>query len=445
MIFIVLFIISLFFIFVFSLITNNKNYKREKNINDYDITKIELVVNKQDKNYTEYYITNIDEKLLHNNILSFYITEEDDCKFYEIRNNKTEDVIYQYNLPGNFQFLKNIQAKNIGYKNGYFNNEIMIGFVGIPHWEREYLYKEDIFYNYGKDNKRIPKHCRSFYEIFKHEFLNENFIELNGETNYSFYLMFDLLKSKQNELKKHLLNLIKNYPEVKPYCEEEMGKIGMTCYEYKGDEYIMFKRNIYVVLKDFHNKKFILNWLCGDFFRSTGLSIYVNENGVIDAIEDKTIRLYGNEKIGCTVFPNEGVLPPYIKFGTVDGFFKFTNNIWSSEKNKECGYNGGEITVEKVISLTGSPNIVNGNFICENIGLNSLKGGPRIVHGDYNCKNNCLTSFIGVPEKIEGCFNFINNELTDEAWEWAKENIDGEFFDYKHSGNKFVKYHKELY
>ena len=115
------------------------------------------------------------------------------------------------------------------------------------------------------------------------------------------------------------------------------------------------------------------------------------------------------------------------------------------KKNIDSNYQGGEITIKNVMSLNGSPDIVNGNFICENLGLKSLIGGPRIVRGDYICKNNTITSFIGIPEKIEGCFIFSNNELTDDAWDYCRDNIDGEFNDYKHNGNKFVKYRKELY
>lgn len=440
---IVIIVIIVFVLFLCISTSNNTKHK-EKNINDYDITKIQMVVNKQDNNYIEYFITNIDDDLLKNKLLLFEYITDNNINYIKVKNRKTEEIIYSHILPDNIQLLKNAISNNIGYKNGYFNTEIMFGFIGIPHWKREYFYKEDIFYNYGSDNKRIPKHCKKFYEIFKREFLNENFIELNGETNYSFYLMFDLLKSKQENLTKHLLNLMKNYPEVTPYCEEEMGKLGLTCREYKNKNYLKCGHNTYIVENNFPNKQEIIEWTNGDFFKHTGVSVYIDDNGVINVVEDKTIALYGNEKRGCRVFPLEGSLPIYIKFGEVDGYFKFVNCIWSSEKNRNNNYQGGEMTVEKVISLEGSPNIVNGNFICENLGLTSLIGGPRIVHGDYICKNNAITSFIGIPEKIEGCFNFSNNELTDDAWDYCKNNIDGEINDYKHNGNKFVKYRKEL-
>ena len=50
-----------------------------------------------------------------------------------------------------------------------------------------------------------------------------------------------------------------------------------------------------------------------------------------------------------------------------------------------------------------------------------------------------------MPSYIKGVFDFSDNELTDEAWEYAKENIDGEFVDYRLSNNYFVKYRSELY
>lgn len=407
----------------------------ENLIEKYSFDKMEILYVKNG-DYTEYYLTNVHWDIIHKSLFEISIRyNDDDTTKTKIvfcdKNTSTDIYTVQFEHQENIQRFTHIEAE---YK-GNSKYECLIGISGVPHWEKKYIY----------GNERIPNHCKRFYKIFKYQFLNSNFIDLKGETNFSFFLMFDLLKTKQNNLKTHLLNLIKNYPEVQPYCEDEMGKIGMSCREYKGSEYTTFQRNIYVVKKDFPNKQSILNWLCGDFFRSTGLAIYVNENGIIDAVEDKTLRLYGNEKRGCRVFPFGGNLPEFIKFGEVDGNFTITNSIWSSEKHKNSGYNGGVIECHKVISLKGSPDIVHGNFVCEKLALTSLIDGPRVVYGDFNCKNNSITSFVGVPEKIDGCFNFTNNEFTDEAWEYAKENIDGEFADYKHSGNKFVKYRKELY
>ena len=406
----------------------------ENLVKKYSLDSMKIIYNKKG-DYTEYFLTNVHWDIVHKSPFNIGYRYNDDTSKTEVvfcdKNTGADIYNVQFSHQENIQYFTHVEAKCKGNS----KYEFLIGISGIPHWEKMYIY----------GNERIPNHCKQFYEIFKYQFLNGNFIDLKGETNFSFFLMFDLLKTKQNNLKTHLLNLIKNYPEVTRYCEDEMGKIGMPFREYKGSEYISFQGNIYVVKKDFPNKQSILNWLCGGFFKSKGLAIYVNANGIIDAVEDKTLRLYANEKRGCCVFPFGGNLPEFIKFGEVDGNFTIINSVWSSDKNKNSGYNGGIIECHKVISLKGSPDVVRGNFVCEELALTSLIGGPRVVYGNYNCKNNSITSFVGVPEKIEGCFNFTNNELTDDAWEYAKENIDGEFADYKHSGNKFVKYRSKLY
>ena len=87
---------------------------------------------------------------------------------------------------------------------------------------------------------------------------------------------------------------------------------------------------------------------------------------------------------------------------------------------------------------------IEGNVILRGESI-SLKGCPQKVNGNYDCRGCGIKSFIGMPSYIKGVFDFSDNELTDEAWEYAKENIDGEFADYRLSNNYFVKYRSELY
>jgi hypothetical protein len=47
---------------------------------------------------------------------------------------------------------------------------------------------------------------------------------------------------------------------------------------------------------------------------------------------------------------------------------------------------------------------INGNFVCNKIGLRSLKGSPREVLGNFECLFNELDSLEGAPEKIGGVF-----------------------------------------
>ena len=147
---------------------------------------------------------------------------------------------------------------------------------------------------------------------------------------------------------------------------------------------------------------------------------YINNDFSIDCIVDS---------FSCLVRKNNS-LPDYVIFRNVSGDFKISFI---------------EISDNDIVSLSGCPKIVYGNFDCSRCHLINFKNTPRYIGEDFIIKSNKLISFIGMPNYIGGCFNFANNELTDEAWEYCRDYIDGEFCDYNHNGNKFIKYRKKLY
>jgi hypothetical protein len=114
--------------------------------------------------------------------------------------------------------------------------------------------------------------------------------------------------------------------------------------------------------------------------------------------DDLTIDVYGWLKI-----PHLGLgnFPDYIQFKRVFGDFCLDGN--------------------KITSLRGSPNYIEGSFSCAYNHLTNLIGGPKIVEGTYTCSINDLISLEGMPEEIGGHFNCINHK------------IDG------HIGRKFTK------
>jgi hypothetical protein len=62
------------------------------------------------------------------------------------------------------------------------------------------------------------------------------------------------------------------------------------------------------------------------------------------------------------------------------------------------------IANKKLTSLSGSPDIVHGEFNCGNNKLVSLAGGPKEVKSHFSCYNNPLTNLVGAPEKLGGEF-----------------------------------------
>lgn len=67
---------------------------------------------------------------------------------------------------------------------------------------------------------------------------------------------------------------------------------------------------------------------------------------------------------------------------------------------------------EKMYELPVQFGIVEGNFDCSNLGLETLKGCPDIVEGYFKCSNNNLISLEYSPKKVNREFNCNYNKLS---------------------------------
>lgn len=77
-------------------------------------------------------------------------------------------------------------------------HQMDISFEKVPDWEHRYIYAaEEIEYANQKQ--------KAFYAYFKKEFLKGNDIDICGNTNYAFVLMFELIKDAEKTLNVQLL------------------------------------------------------------------------------------------------------------------------------------------------------------------------------------------------------------------------------------------------
>jgi hypothetical protein len=67
----------------------------------------------------------------------------------------------------------------------------------------------------------------------------------------------------------------------------------------------------------------------------------------------------------------------------------------------------------KLISLEGSPQILDGSFLCYENELKSLEGSPSVVNGNFICYENELESLEGCPQTVNGYFSCYRNKLKD--------------------------------
>jgi hypothetical protein len=86
---------------------------------------------------------------------------------------------------------------------------------GVPSWAHHYVY------SYSEINSASSEQ-KKFYAIFKNSFLNGEYFDLEGNTNYAFILLFDLLIEFDNhkdisKLESQLKILGQCYPKTKSY------------------------------------------------------------------------------------------------------------------------------------------------------------------------------------------------------------------------------------
>lgn len=94
-------------------------------------------------------------------------------------------------------------------------NSLKVYPLGVPYWSHQYVY------SYSEINSATDEQKR-FYVIFKNSFLKGEYLDLQGNTNYAFILLFNLLDSYDNytdisELENHIKALGQNYPKTKSY------------------------------------------------------------------------------------------------------------------------------------------------------------------------------------------------------------------------------------
>lgn len=131
------------------------------------------------------------------------------------------------NIPKNIKFTQWASNSTSNYNDDsiidvtnesytiYSNNDLKKYSRGVPYWAHHYVY------SYSEINSASSEQ-KKFYAIFKDSFLNGEYFDLEGNTNYAFILLYDLLIEFDNhkdisELESQLKILGQCYPKTKSY------------------------------------------------------------------------------------------------------------------------------------------------------------------------------------------------------------------------------------
>lgn len=125
-------------------------------------------------------------------------------------NNADNSIIDVTDQVENLPIQPKIMESNNNENNSTPNNM-------VPYWKHMYVYSFN-------DLHHADSSQRSFYYQFKSYFLEQNYLDLCGNSNYAFILMFDLLENdfianqNLNILEHMIFCLIEHYPLTKPYA-----------------------------------------------------------------------------------------------------------------------------------------------------------------------------------------------------------------------------------
>lgn len=104
--------------------------------------------------------------------------------------------------------------------------------------------------------------------------------------------------------------------------------------------------------------------------------------------------------------------PEWFKNLEITGNFIYENMGLESLKNMPPVIGGNiNISFNELETLEYCNETINGDFNCSYNELTSIEDGPKYVKFNYNCSSNYLESLKGAPEKINGNFNCNENKL----------------------------------
>ena len=164
----------------------------------------------------------------------------------------------------------------------------------VPLWRHQYVYSFSEIDTAGNEQRR-------FYKTYKANFLNDIYMDIEGNLNYAFILLFDLLNEYDNNkdeirLQQLLRQLAEHYPKTKTYCTsfivkkfEENGKFVEAERIRKDENYYPYDENYYQLGTRYRDK---LNLSNEDILLLNKISCPNNNFFNIEFCGNEIVKLY---------------------------------------------------------------------------------------------------------------------------------------------------------
>lgn len=256
--------------------------------------------------------------LRHSNIIDLGALKEVGGKF-SLRDTAVEEIGSLKYVGGDLYLPKRLQNKidlskvtvngKVHYWNDSKSKKVVVpkeelGLVtypnGVPYWQHQYVFSKRDLGNANHEQKQ-------FYKTFKQKFKNDEFIDLEGNDNYSFILFYDLLDEKSQreniqELQVYFKNLEKHYPKTRNYTQRAVIEKMVSHEDYESAWKLKYKEQ-YIGIQTIieYEQKLQRSLLDGELMVKLGGFSHLTEFGQnnIDNIKPfafNQLKIYENDK-----------------------------------------------------------------------------------------------------------------------------------------------------
>ena len=164
---------------------------------------------------------------------------------------------------------------------------------GVPIWRKKYIYSIREL-----DDANFAQ--RYFYKVYKQRFISGEFLDVEGNNNYSFILYFDLLKEFSGNgysqvLLNHLINLGLFYPSTKLHTQSDIIKLMENKNDYDSAWQLKYnEQNIKVLTIVEYEKKLNRDLLDGELIVKLGSYTHLTHFGQKNIAN---IKLFANNRL----------------------------------------------------------------------------------------------------------------------------------------------------
>lgn len=272
---------------------------------------------------------------------------------------------------------------------------------GVPYWSQRFIFD-------ARDVRYISRNSKWFYDLLKEKFINGINIDVEGNTNYIFLLLFQLLdETKDNDLLERLIKrLIKAYPFIKSFAVYHLIRKLEDDFALRDP---LFNQAVNIILRS--------NIVGADIIKEELMISSIRAEKILEQLQENEIITKPDDNGKCTILINheDSVKPILDNLTTQHLVENFPDYYWSLGQRYGAKLNLNSLELRILDSIRFQEN----NFT--SIG---------------EIREAIIKLFLVTIRELEKQYKAIGSSLKDEM-KILREEIATKYFHYKKTSQKY--------